>query len=82
MLLSDLLQVLNLSNFMDLSNFMGIREMTADGTSYDMIYTGQIKTRSELNRVIEKYGKREVKEIDTSIDEGQLILIYIEVKRQ
>lgn len=74
MLLSDLLQVLNLSNF------IGIHEMAADGTSYDMIYTGQIKTRSELNRVIEKYGKREVKEIDTSIDEGQLI--FIEVKRE
>lgn len=74
MLLSDLLQVLSLSNY------MGIHEMTAEGTSYEMIYTGQIKTRSELNRVIEKYGKREVKEIDTSEDEGQLI--YIEVKRQ
>lgn len=74
MLLADLLQVINLSNY------FGIHEMTADGTSYDMIYTGKIKTRSELNKVIEKYGKREVKEIDTSIDEGQLI--YIEVKRQ
>lgn len=74
MLLCTLLQVLNLSNY------LGIHEITADGTSYEMIYTGQIKTRSELNRVIEKYGKREVKEIDTSIDEGKLI--YIEVKRQ
>ena len=73
MLLSDLLQVINASNF------LGIHEMTADGTNYDMIYTGQIKTRSEYNRVIEKYGKRKVKEIDTSIDEGQLI--YIELER-
>lgn len=73
MLLSDLLQVINASNF------LGIHEMTADGNNYDMIYTGQIKTRSEYNRVIEKYGKRKVKEIDTSIDEGQLI--YIELER-
>lgn len=73
MLLSDLLQVLNASNF------VGIHELTADGNSYDMIYTGQIKTKKELNRVIKKYGKREVIEIDTSIDEGQLI--YIEVER-
>lgn len=74
MLLSDLLQVLNASNF------LGINEMTEDGTSYDMIYTGRIKTRSEMERVIKKYGKRKIKEIDTSIDEGQLI--YIEVERQ
>lgn len=45
-----------------------------------MIYTGQIKTKKELDRVIKKYGKREVIELDTSIDEGQLI--YIEVERQ
>lgn len=74
MLLSDLLQVLNASNF------VGIHELTADGNSYDMIYTGQIKTKKELDRVIKKYGKREVIELDTSIDEGQLI--YIEVERQ
>lgn len=74
MLLSDLLQVLNLSNF------IRIHEMDADGTSYDMICAGQIKTRSEIDRVIEKYGNREVKEIDTSIDDGQII--YIEVKRK
>lgn len=74
MLLRTLLQVLNLSNF------IRIHEMTEDGTSYDMISAGQIKTRSELDRVIEKYGNREVKEIDTSIDDGQII--YIEVKRK
>lgn len=74
MLLSDLLQVLSASNF------VGIHELTADGNSYDMIYTGQIKTKKELDRVIKKYGKREVIELDTSIDEGQLI--YIEVERQ
>lgn len=74
MLLSDLLQVLNASNF------LGIHELTADGNSYDMIYTGQIKTKKELERVIKKYGKREVIELDTSIDEGQLI--YIEVERE
>lgn len=73
MLLSDLLQVLNASNF------VGIHELTADGNSYDMIYTGQIKTKKELDKVIKKYGKREVIELDTSIDEGQLI--YIEVER-
>lgn len=64
MLLSDLLQVLNASNF------VGIHELTADGNNYDMIYTGQIKTKKELDRVIKKYGKREVIELDTSIDEG------------
>lgn len=74
MLLSDLLQVINASNF------VGIHELTADGNSYDMIYTGQIKTKKELDRVVKKYGKREVIELDTSIDEGQLI--YIEVERQ
>lgn len=74
MLLSDLLQVLNATNF------VGIHELTADGNSYDMIYTGQIKTKKELDKVIKKYGKREVIELDTSIDEGQLI--YIEVERQ
>lgn len=73
MLLQNLLQVINSSNF------LGIHEMTADGISYEMIYTGQIKTRAEMERVIKKYGKREVKEIDTSIDERQLI--YIELER-
>lgn len=73
MLLSDLLQIVNASNF------LGIHELTADGNNYDMVYTGQIKTRSEFDRVINKYGKRKVKEIDTSIDEGQLI--YIELER-
>lgn len=73
MLLYDLLQVINASNF------LGINEMTADGNDYEMIYTGQIKTRSEYNRVIKKYGKRKVKEIDTSIEKGQLI--YIELER-
>lgn len=74
MLLSDLLQVLSASNF------VGIHELTTDGNSYDMIYTGQIKTKKELDRVIKKYGKREVIELDTSTDEGKLI--YIEVERQ
>lgn len=73
MLLSTLLRVINCSNF------LGIHELTADGQSYDMVYTGQIKTKAELERVIKKYGNREVKEIDTSIDEGQLI--YIELER-
>lgn len=73
MLLETLLRVVNGSNF------LGIHEMTADGESYDMIYTGQIKTRAEMDKVIRKYGKREVKEIDTSIDEGQII--YIELER-
>lgn len=73
MLLETLLRVVNASNF------LGIHELTPDGNSYDMIYTGQIKTRKELDRVIQKYGKREVIEIDTSVDEGQLI--YIELER-
>ena len=72
MLLQTLLQVINTSNF------LGIHEMTADGNSYDMIYTGQIKTKTEMERVINKYGKREVKEIDTSSDEGSLIFIEVE----
>ena len=73
MLLRTLLQVVNSSNF------LGIHEQTADGNSYDMIYTGQITTRSELDRVMKKYGNREVKEIDTGTDEGQII--FIELKR-
>lgn len=73
MLLETLLRVVNCSNF------IGIHELTQDGQSYDMIYTGQIKTKAELERVCKKYGNREVKEIDTSIDEGQLI--YIELER-
>jgi len=70
MLLSDLLQIVNSSNF------LVIHEMTEDGNDYDMIYTGQIDTRSEYNKVIEKYGKRKVKEIDTSAGE-----LYIELER-
>lgn len=54
--------------------------MTADGNSYDMIYTGQIKTKAEMERVIRKYGKRAVKEIDTSIDEGNMLFIELERK--
>ena len=74
MLLQALLQVVNSSNF------LGIHEMTADGNSYDMIYTGQIKTKAEMERVIRKYGKRAVKEIDTSIDEGNMLFIELERK--
>ena len=69
MLLQTLLQVVNSSNF------LGIHEMAADGNSYDMIYTGQIKTKAEMERVIKKYGKREVKVIDTSI-------VFIELERK
>lgn len=72
MLLSDLLQVVNTSNY------LGIHEPTADGQSYDMIYTGQLKTRAELNKFIKKYGKRRVKEIDTGFDEGQMLFIEVE----
>lgn len=72
MLLETLLRVVNASNF------LGIHELTPDGNSYDMIYTGQIKTRKELDRVIQKYGKREVLEIDTSVDEGQTLFIELE----
>lgn len=71
MKLKELLQVLNTSNY------IGMHELIDNGNNYEMIYTGRIKTKEEMERIINKYGERKVNEIDTSIDEGQLI--YIEL---
>lgn len=71
MKLKELLQVLNTSNY------IGMYELIDNENNYEMIYTGRIKTKEEMERIINKYGERKVNEIDTSIDEGQLI--YIEL---
>lgn len=71
MKLKELLQVLNTSNY------LGIHELIDNGNDYEMIYTGRLKTKEEMERIIKKYGERKVNEIDTSFDEGQMI--YIEL---
>lgn len=71
MKLKELLQVLNLSNY------LGIHELIENGNDYEIIYTGELKTKEETEQIIKKYGERKVNEIDTSIDEGKLI--YIEL---
>lgn len=71
MKLKELLQVLNTSNY------IGMHELIDNGNDYEMIYTGRLKTKEEMERIIEKYGERKVNEIDTSFDEGQMI--YIEL---
>lgn len=45
MLLSDLLQVVNASNF------LGIHEMTADGNNYDMINIHRVREVKEHERI-------------------------------
>lgn len=71
MRLKELLQVLNTSNY------IGMHQLIDNGNDYEMIYTGKLKTKEETERIINKYGERKVNEIDTSIDEGQMI--YIEL---
>lgn len=71
MKLKELLQVLNTSNY------LGMHELIDNGNDYEMLYTGRLKTKEEMERIIEKYGERKVNEIDTSFDEGQMI--YIEL---
>lgn len=71
MKLKELLQVLNTSNY------IGMHELIDNGNDYEMLYTGRLKTKEEMERIIEKYGERKVNEIDTSFDEGQMI--YIEL---
>lgn len=71
MKLKELLQVLNTSNY------IGMHELIDNGNDYEIIYTGKLKTKEEMERIISKYGERKVNEIDTSIDEGQMI--YIEL---
>lgn len=74
MLLEALLRVVNASNH------LVIHEITPICYDRKLIYAGQIKTRKELDRVIQKYGKGEVIEVDTSIDKGQMI--FIELKER
>lgn len=71
MKLKELLQVLNTSNY------IGMHELIDNGNDYEMLYTGRLKTKEEMEKIIEKYGERKVNEIDTSFDEGQMI--YIEL---
>ncbi len=71
MKLKELLQVLNTSNY------IGMHKLIDNGNDYEMIYTGRLKTKEEMERIIKKYGERKVNEIDTSFDEGQMI--YIEL---
>lgn len=71
MKLKELLQILNTSNY------IGMHELIDNRNDYEMLYTGRLKTKEEMERIIEKYGERKVNEIDTSFDEGQMI--YIEL---
>lgn len=71
MKLKELLQVLNTSNY------IGMHQLIDNGNDYEMLYTGRLKTKEEMEQLIKIYGERKVNEINTSVDEGQML--YIEL---
>lgn len=74
MKLKDLLRVLNKNNV------LVFYERANIWNDYELIYKGGEITKEEEKRLIKRYGKREVVEIDTSQVEGHLI--FIELKNE